>query len=174
MLNAIRRRAETRKASDALLTGTIARARLPVFYEKLAVPDTIDGRFDLLVFHAWLVMDRLEQQGASALSQSLVDGLFVQFDEALREQGAGDMGMGKRMTKMADAFFGRLKAYREAVAQKTGDQKALADAIVRNLYRGDAGKVEQAIALAIYAASVRERLSQADLSTGTPDFGPGP
>jgi cytochrome b pre-mRNA-processing protein 3 len=169
MLNAIRRRAETRKASDALLTGTIARARLPVFYEKLAVPDTIDGRFDLLVFHAWLVMDRLEQQGASALSQSLVDGLFVQFDEALREQGAGDMGMGKRMTKMAVAFFGRLKAYREAA-----DQTALADAIVRNLYRGDAGKVEQAIALAIYAASVRERLSQADLSTGTPDFGPEP
>jgi cytochrome b pre-mRNA-processing protein 3 len=79
------------------------------------------------------------------------------------------MGMGRRMTKMADAFFGRLKAYREAA-----DEKALADAIVRNLYRGDAGKVEQATALAIYAASVRERLSQADLSTGTPDFGPEP
>lgn len=169
MLNAIRRRAETRKTSDALLAGTIARARLPVFYEKLGVPDTIDGRFDLLVFHAWLVLDRLEQQGATALSQSLVDGLFVQFDEALREQGAGDMGMGRRMTKMADAFFGRLKAYREAA-----DQKALADAIVRNLYRGDAAKVEQAAALAIYAASARERFSQADLSTATPDFGPEP
>jgi len=140
-----------------------------VFYEKLGVPDTIDGRFDLLVFHAWLVLDRLEQQGANAVSQSLVDGLFVQFDEALREQGAGDMGMGRRMTKMADAFFGRLKAYRAAM-----DQTALADAIVRNLYRGDAAKVEQAAALAIYAATVRERLSQADLSTATPDFGPEP
>jgi cytochrome b pre-mRNA-processing protein 3 len=169
MLNALRRRAETRKASDMLLAGTIARARRPVFYEKLGVPDTIDGRFDLLVLHAWLVLDRLAQQDADALSQSLVDGLFVQFDEALREQGAGDMGMGRRMTKMADAFFGRLKAYREAA-----DEKALADAIVRNLYRGDAGKVEQATALAIYAASVRERLSQTDLSTGTPDFGPEP
>ena len=169
MLNAIRRRAETRKTSDALLAETIARARRPVFYEKLGVPDTIDGRFDLLVFHAWLVLDRLEQQSANAISQSLVDGLFVQFDEALREQGAGDMGMGRRMTKMADAFFGRLKAYRAAM-----DQTALADAIVRNLYRGDAAKVEQAAALAIYAATVRERLSQADLSTATPDFGPEP
>ena len=169
MLNALRRRAETRKASDMLLAGTIARARLPVFYETLGVPDTIDGRFDLLVFHAWLVLDRLEQQGANALSQSLVDGLFVQFDEALREQGAGDMGMGRRMTKMADAFFGRLKAYRAAT-----DQETLAEAVVRNLYRGDAGKVEQATALAIYAASVRERLSQADLNTGAPDFGPEP
>lgn len=169
MLNALRRRAETRKASDALLAGTIARARRPVFYEKLGVPDTIDGRFDLLVLHAWLVLDRLAEQGADTLSQSLVDALFVQFDEALREQGAGDMGMGKRMTKMADAFFGRLKAYREAA-----DDKTLADAILRNLYRGDAGKVEQAAALAIYAASARESLSQADLSSGAPDFGPEP
>ena len=169
MLNALRRRAETRKTSDALLAGTIARARRPVFYETFGVPDTIDGRFDLLVLHAWLVLDRLAQQEATALSQSLVDGLFVQFDEALREQGAGDMGMGRRMTKMADAFYGRLKAYREAA-----DEKALADAIVRNLYRGDAGKVEQAAALAIYAASARERLSQADLNTGAPDFGPEP
>ncbi|HTW35714.1 MAG TPA: ubiquinol-cytochrome C chaperone family protein [Rhizomicrobium sp.] len=155
--------------SDALLAGTIARGRRPVFYETLGVPDTIDGRFDLLVLHAWLVLDRLAQQGADALSQSLVDALFVQFDEALREQGAGDMGMGRRMTKMADAFYGRLKAYREAP-----DEKALADAILRNLYRGDAAKVEQATALAIYAASVRERLSQADLNTGAPDFGPEP
>lgn len=169
MLNALRRRAETRKASDALLAQIIARARLPVFYEKLGVADTIDGRFDLLVFHAWLVLDRLAQQGATALSQSLVDGLFVQFDEALREQGAGDMGMGRRMTKMADAYFGRLKAYREAA-----DENALADAIVRNLYRGDAAKVEQAAALAIYAASARERLSQTDLNAGTPNFGPEP
>ena len=169
MLNALRRRAETRKASDALLTAAIVRARQPVFYEKLGVPDTIDGRFDLLVLHAWLVLDRLAQLGADALSQSLVDGLFVQFDEALREQGAGDMGMGRRMTKMADAFYGRLKAYREAA-----DQKTLTDAIARNLYRGDTGKVEQATALAIYAASARERLSQADLSTGVPDFGPEP
>lgn len=169
MLNALRRRAETRKASDGLLAGTIARARRPVFYEKLGVPDTIDGRFDLLLLHAWLVLDRLAAQGADALSQSLTDGLFVQFDEALREQGAGDMGMGRRMTKMADAFFGRLKAYREAT-----DEKTLTEAIVRNLYRGDGDKVEQAVALAIYAASARERLSQADLSGGTPDFGPEP
>jgi len=169
MLNALRRRAETRKTSDALLAGAIARARRPVFYEKLGVADTIDGRFDLLALHAWLVLDRLQQQGADALSRSMVDGLFVQFDEALREQGAGDMGMGRRMTKMADAFYGRLKAYREAA-----DEKALADAIVRNLYRGDTSKVEAARALAIYAASARESLSHMDLNTGAPDFGPEP
>ena len=169
MLNALRRRAETRRLADALLASLIVRARLPVFYERLGVPDTMDGRFDLLTLHAWLVFDRLVQQQADALSQSLVDALFVQFDEALREQGAGDMGMGRRLTKMADAFYGRLKAYREAP-----NEAALADAILRNLYRGDAGKIEQAGAVAMYVSAVRERFTQADLSTGTLDFGPEP
>jgi cytochrome b pre-mRNA-processing protein 3 len=169
MLNALRRRAETRRLSDGLSAALIARARLPVFYEKLGVCDTIDGRFDLLALHAWLVLERLAVLGAEPISQSLVDGLFVQFDEALRQQGAGDMGMGRRMTKMADAFFGRLKAYREA-----DGHPALAAALLRNVYRGDAAKVEQADALAIYTASAREHLTGQDLATGELDFGPEP
>lgn len=169
MLNALRRRAETRRVSDRLMTELVARARRPVFYERFAVADTIDGRFDLLALHAWLVLDRLKQQGAGALEQGLIDALFVHFDEALRQQGAGDVGMGRRMTKFADAFYGRLKAYGEAA-----DGAGLADAILRNVFRGDMGKVEPARALAIYAASARARLSGADLVADPPDFGPEP
>jgi cytochrome b pre-mRNA-processing protein 3 len=169
MLNALRRRAETRRLSDGLAAALIAQARLPVFYDTLGVADTIDGRFDLLALHAWLVLDRLREEGAESISQSLVDGLFVQFDEALRQQGAGDMGMGRRMTKMADAFFGRLKAYREA-----GDHSALAAALQRNVYRGDPASVDRADALAIYVAATRENLSRQDLAAGEIDFGPGP
>lgn len=169
MLNAWRRKAEQRRLSDSLLTAVIARARAPVFYEKLGVADTIDGRFDLLLLHAWLVLDRLAAQGAPGTSQALVEGLFTQFDEALRQQGAGDMGMGRRMTKMAEAYFGRLKAYAEAA-----DCTALADAILRNVYRGDAGKVDQADALAVYAAAARARLEGVDLTASPPDFGAEP
>jgi cytochrome b pre-mRNA-processing protein 3 len=169
MLNALRRRAETRRLSDGLSAALIEQARSPVFYERLGVADTIDGRFDLLALHAWLVLDRLAGEHAETLSQSLVDGLFVQFDEALRQQGAGDMGMGKRMMKMADAFFGRLKAYREAE-----DHAALTAALFRNVYRSDAAKVEQAGALAIYTASTRKHLAEQDLTTGEVDFGPEP
>jgi cytochrome b pre-mRNA-processing protein 3 len=169
MLNALRRRAETRRVADRLLAELVDRARRPVFYEKLAVADTIDGRFDLLVLHAWLVLDRLKQQGGGAVSQSLIDALFVHFDEALRQQGAGDVGMGRRMTKFADAFYGRLKAYGEAA-----DEAGLADAIVRNVFRGDPAKVEPARALAIYAASARRHLSGLDLAADAPDFGPEP
>jgi len=169
MLNALRRRAETRRLSDGLLAELVTRARRPVFYERLAVADTIDGRFDVLALHAWLVLDRIEQQGAASLAQGLIDALFVHFDDALRRQGAGDVGMGRRMTKFADAFYGRLKAYGDAA-----DDAALADAILRNVYRGDGGKVEPARELAIYAASARERLSGTDLLAAVPDFGPEP
>jgi cytochrome b pre-mRNA-processing protein 3 len=169
MLNALRQRAQTRQVSDALLAAISERARLPVFYEKLGVADTIDGRFDLLVLHAWLVLERLSEQKHEALAQVLVNGLFVQFDEALRQQGAGDMGMSRRMTKMADAFYGRLKAYGDAP-----DNDALAEALVRNLFRGDAAKLEEARALAIYVAAARAHMASADLSRGAIEVGPGP
>jgi cytochrome b pre-mRNA-processing protein 3 len=169
MLNVMRQRAQTRQAAEALISALSARARLPVFYRKFGVADTIDGRFDLLVLHAWLVLERLSQQKLDALAQALIDGLFIQFDEALREQGAGDMGMSRRMTKMADAFYGRLKVYGEAA-----DTEALAAAIVRNVFRGDAAKLEEARALAIYVMAARAHLASADFTRGAIDFGPGP
>lgn len=169
MLNVLRRRAEVRRLSDEMTARIIAQSRLPEFYEAFGVADTIDGRYDLLVLHAWLVLDRLAAQGAQSLSQALVDCLFVQFDEALRQQGAGDMGMGQRMTKMASAFYGRMKGYGEAA-----DAEALARAVLRNVYRGDTGKVEQSLRLAIYAVSLRERLAGQDAAAGSLDFGPVP
>lgn len=169
MLNAMRQRAQTRQAAEALISALSTRARLPVFYRKFGVADTIDGRFDLLVLHAWLVLERLSQQKLDALAQALIDGLFIQFDEALREQGAGDMGMSRRMTKMADAFYGRLKAYGEAA-----DVEALVEAIVRNVYRGDASRLEEVRALAISVAAARVLVTSGDLSQGAVDFGPSP
>lgn len=168
MLNGLKRRAGDRQIAQTLLAETTARARLPIFYETYGVADTIDGRFDLLVMHIWLVLERLAAQKLQGLSQELVDALFVQFDEALRQQGAGDMTMGRRMTKMGNAFYGRLKAYGEAE-----DEAALTDAIQRNVFRGDASKVEQARALAIYASATRRHLSGSDLSQGA-EFGPPP
>ncbi len=166
MLNALRRRGQWRRVSDRLCAGLVAHARSLVFFEDFGVADTINGRFDMLVFHAWLVLDALAGRGEQGLAQALVDALFVQFDEALREQGAGDVGMSRRMTKMADAFYGRLKAYREA-----SDHPQLAAAILRNVYRGTEGRLERAGALANYAAAARECLIHADLAAGHLDFG---
>ena len=142
-----------------------AQARQPVFFVKLGVPDTIDGRFDLVVLHAWLVLERLREQGMKDVSQGLIDTLFASFDESLRDLGVGDIGIGHRVKKMADAFYGRLSAY--GAAAQDGSLK---DAILRNIYRGEAGHDADADALASYALAARAKLHESDLSSSFPDL----
>src|ERR1700743_831406 len=110
------------------------RAREPVFFAALGVPDTIDGRFDMVVLHAWLVLERLRELQMKDVSQEFVNLLFVSFDESLRELGVGDIGIGHRVKKMANAFYGRLSAYGAAV-----EQGAMEDAIRRNVFRTESG-----------------------------------
>jgi cytochrome b pre-mRNA-processing protein 3 len=168
MLNAWRKSAERKRLSERLCAGVIARARAPVFFQDYGVPDTIDGRFDLLALHAWLVLERLDAAGRRDLAQGLTDGLFVRFDEGLRDLGAGDMGMGRRMKKIAGAFYGRMRAY----SQAAGDAE-FAAAVERNLYRGT-GQGEGARALALYAKLARVHLCRAEVAAGEIDFGPLP
>ena len=162
MLNAMRR-SKQRKAQAAGLYAAVARrAREPEFFARFAVEDTLDGRFDLLTLHAWLLLERLKAAGAAPLSQAFVDTVFIGFDEALRELGSGDIGMGRRMKKLADAFYGRLQAYGEA-----RDEAALEEALVRNLYRG--AREPAARAMARYVLGAKARLDGCDLESL--DFG---
>jgi cytochrome b pre-mRNA-processing protein 3 len=166
MLNALRRRSETDMLVRQLQVALNTRAREPVFFREFGAEDTIDGRFDLLALHAWLVLSRLEEQGRHDLAKRLADSLFVGFDEALRDLGAGDMGMGRRIKKFANAFNGRMVAYEAA-----RDPAALAEALVRNIYRGRPGHEAQARLLAEYALNERARLGAQDLTLGNVDFG---
>src|ERR1700729_1340997 len=131
MLNSLRKPENVRRAASSLHAAIVARARVPVFYTELGGADSVDGRFDLIVLHAWLVLEGLRAQRLNDLSQALTDALFVSFDEGLRDLGAGDMGLGRRMKAMADAFYGRLKAY-----GGSADEGAMTEALGRNLYRG--------------------------------------
>jgi cytochrome b pre-mRNA-processing protein 3 len=155
------------KAHGAELCVAIgSRARQPVFFAKLGVPDTIDGRFDLVVLHAWLVLERLRELGMKDVSQGVIDSLFASFDESLRDLGVGDIGIGHRVKKMADAFYGRLSAYGAAA-----DESALKDAILRNIYRGDQAHDSEAGILADYVHAARKKLRDSDLSSTVIDFG---
>ncbi|HEX3431680.1 MAG TPA: ubiquinol-cytochrome C chaperone family protein [Rhizomicrobium sp.] len=167
MIGALNRRRRCRETAARLCAAVSARARDPIFYLDYGVADTIDGRFDVLVLHAWLVLDWLREAGDEALAQSFVDALFVRFDEALREQGAGDMGMSRRIRKMASAFYGRLRAYSESRSDE-----ALGTAILRNVYRGSASRVEQAALLAKYVAGARKEIMPSRLDRGELEFGP--
>jgi cytochrome b pre-mRNA-processing protein 3 len=107
-------------------------ARNAYFYEELAVPDTTEGRFDLLLVHLFLVIERVRgEEGGAALSQALFDSVFFNIDEGYREIGVGDMGVPKRIKKLMLAFNGRMHAYEKAIAE---GRAALEDVLDRNLY----------------------------------------
>lgn len=158
-------------------------ARQPEFYAAWGVPDTIEGRFDMLITHAVLALRRLKAvdpsraQEAADRSQSLTDVLFKDLDRALRETGVGDVSVPKKMNKLASAFFGRGKTYGDAL--DAGDEAALADALARNIGAdldgrddgpGAAGLL--AGALATYLIACESALSQkADDDVLVGDFG---
>jgi cytochrome b pre-mRNA-processing protein 3 len=166
MLNLLRNSGARKELGRALERQIIARARAPRFFAGLGVPDTMDGRFDMVALHAWLVLVRLQAAGETEAAQALTDALFIGFDEALREQGVSDMGMGKRMKAMANAFYGRLAAYGAA-----SNDSEMADALARNVWRGAAVDDNVRI-LAGYVQSARAALAAAPPEA--PDFGPLP
>ena len=163
MLNLLRKSAARKQQAGRLYDGIVSRAREPVFFAGFGVTDSLDGRFDILVLHAWLVLKELKD---SAVAQALTDMIFTGFDEALREQGAGDMGIGHRLKAMANAFYGRLSAYDGA-----RNQQELAAALAKNLWRGGVTDA-RAHALAAYAASAGQTLSRS--LPDALDFGPLP
>jgi cytochrome b pre-mRNA-processing protein 3 len=116
-----------------LYRAVVEQARQPVFYTGLCVPDTVDGRFELVALHAFLVLHRLKGEGAAAqlLGQALFDLMFADMDQNLREMGAGDLGVGPRVKIMAKAFYGRIAAYENGLA---ATDETLAAALRRNLY----------------------------------------
>ncbi len=160
----------------ALYTGVVTQARQPAFYGPYGVPDSVDGRFDLIVLHVFLVMNRLkqEQERTADLSQALFDLLFLDMDQSLREMGVGDVGVGKRIKAMVQAFYGRISAYESGLQE--GDE-ALKAALKRNLYGTVEASPAQLDAATGYIHAVVARLSgqQIDsLSRGELDFGAVP
>ena len=166
MLNLLRKSAARKQEGRRLYDVLVSRARQPVFFRDFGVADSIDGRFDLLVFHAWMVLAELKAMGAGEAAQGLTDMLFTGFDEAMREQGAGDMGLGRKMKSFANAFYGRLAAYEQA-----GDEMELAAALAKNLWRGG-GADDRARKLAAYALAARQSLRES--LPAALDFGPLP
>jgi cytochrome b pre-mRNA-processing protein 3 len=156
---------------DGLYAAVAGASRNPVLYRDIGVPDTIDGRFDSLTLHAFLVVRRLRElpPPADDLAQDLVNAIFRQFDAALRELGVGDLTVPKRMKDMAAAFAGRTKAYEDAF----GDDVALSGALRRNVFGGTDAGPGQAEALLGYVRESAERLSGQsfdDFVAGRPAF----
>jgi len=142
-------RSQPRRAAVHAAYGRIVdRARLPLFYAEWGVPDTLDGRFELLALHAFLVLNRLkrEHDATAAFAQALFDTMFADLDRALREMGVGDLGVGRRVKEMAAGLYGRIAAYERGLA----DAPALPAALGRNLYGTTAASEAQLLRAADY------------------------
>jgi cytochrome b pre-mRNA-processing protein 3 len=146
---------------DALYGMIVAQARSLEFYRGYGVPDTVDGRLDMIVLHMVLVLRQLTKlHGAlPPLGQRLFDRFCQDMDANFREMGVGDLAVPKRMQKVGEAFYGRAKVYESALIDDS--PAALEAAVSRNVF----GVPEPALGarrLAAYMREVAERLSRLD------------
>ncbi len=116
---------------------TVAAARDPLLYTGLGVPDTLDGRFDMISLYTFLLIQRLKRDNppGPALAQAVFDAMFSDMDVNLREMGVGDLSVGRKMRVMWEAFHGRAAAYADAMTKS--DIAALDAALARNIWRGE-------------------------------------
>src|SRR3954469_13300324 len=142
----------------ALYGAIVAQARDARFYQAYAVPDTVLGRFDLIVLHLALLLRRL-RDGDTAM-RTLAQGVFDEFcrdmDRNLREMGISDPGVPRQMQKVGEAFYGRAHAYDAALAEH-GDG-ALVEALTRNVYAAASEPPVAATQLAAYVRRAAETL----------------
>ena len=127
------------RAGFALYAAAVAAARQPAYFSRLGVPDTLNGRFDLVSLHVALLIARLHRDQDPAgpkLAQAVFDAMFADMDVNLREMGVGDLVVGKRVKTMWEAFHGRAGAYEAAM--EAGDRAGLESALARNVWRGEA------------------------------------
>ncbi len=165
-----------KKVAGKLYQAVVQQARQPGFYTRLGVPDTADGRFDMIALHAFLLLRRLKRDHGTtkAVSQAMFDAMFADMDHNLREMGIGDLAVGGRVKAMATGFYGRIAAYDAGL---DAGEAALAPPLQRNLYRGTEPHADHVAAMARYM--FREDAALAGQSTerlmdGEADFGPAP
>ena len=160
MLGFLRRRRHER-AGHELYCAAVAAARQPWFYRDLGVPDTLDGRFDMVGLHAFLVIRRLTTLPPPGpdVAQAVFDAMFSDMDINLREMGVSDLAVGKRMQAMWEAFHGRAAAYAAAL---TEGEAALAEALARNVWRGAVPAPDAPLSLARLVSRQAAALDQQD------------
>jgi cytochrome b pre-mRNA-processing protein 3 len=150
--------------SIATLYGTIvAQARAAPFYRICGVPDTVNGRFEMVVLHAVLVLRRLESEPPAVrrIGQALFDRFCRDMDGSLREMGVGDLAVPAKMQKIGEAFYGRQAAYGAALA--ADEPEPLVAALERNVFGAQTGTPGAgATRLATYVRAAARRLADQD------------
>jgi cytochrome b pre-mRNA-processing protein 3 len=204
MLGWLKGRSERRRNGQQLYEGIVAQARQPSLYEACRVPDTMDGRLEMLLLHTVLSLDRLRAEGVDGqrFGQRLMERLIADVDDALRQIGIGDDGVSMRIKQLAGALSERARDYGLGLQQtadsapgdrslpeksaRSGAQPSLSDALVSHVYRATndaeaAAAMPQARRLADYVVRSQATLAKLDRSelfagrlTFPPVIGPTP
>ena len=150
-------------AGRALYPPLIVQARNPLFFTEGAVPDTTEGRFEIYTLHLALIVRRLRGEGdmAAEVCQTLFDTFLSGLDDGLRQMGVGDLSVGKKMRKLGEALYGRLKAYDDALKPDAAPGE-LAEVLSRTVYASVEGAPAEK--LADYARREDRALAAADLA----------
>jgi cytochrome b pre-mRNA-processing protein 3 len=159
-----------RQLAHALYRNLVKQARMPVFYRGFGVPDTPEGRFEMVGLHVALVVRRLtaEAKAGRVLAQELFDLMFEDMDESLRQIGIGDLSVGRQMKRLAGNFYARLSALDQALSSEPSGP--LEPILRTNLYHGGVAPTERQLArLVDYVVAADRALraqSRADLLAG--------
>ncbi len=149
IFNLFKKDSKRDELADRLYRQLVDQARLPVFYTDYAIPDTINGRFEMILLHAYMLFRRLrdEDEAAKDLGQAVFDRFFKDMDHSLREIGIGDLSVPKKIKKMAQAFYGRIEAYDTA---REESKEQLIGALGRNFFPEEESPPSEVSALADY------------------------
>jgi cytochrome b pre-mRNA-processing protein 3 len=172
MLNWLRSRALERRKAGQLYGAVVAQAREPVFYRALGVADRPEGRYEMIVLHLFLLLERLraDAPAANARAREVIEAFVADMDDCMRESGVGDLTVPKKVKRAAAGLYERASAYRAALAEP--DPAALAASLAEHALQA-AGSRPAAVALAAYvrqAATELARQSAADLLAGQVSF----
>lgn len=157
ILRSLKRRAEFQRKAGEIYGAIVTQARQRAFYANLGIPDTPTGRYEMVVIHLFLVLERLRSEGAltEPVTQELVDAFVADIDDSLRELGTGDIGVPRRVKRAAAGFYARARDYRQAL-EASGT--ALEQTLARHL--GDADATEPRIgALSAYVRAAAASLA---------------
>jgi len=155
------RRARDDPSITSLYGTIVAQARAPAFYQSFGVPDTANGRLDMILLHVVLLLRRLAPEPAAGpLGQAVFDLFCRDMDANLREMGVGDLAVPRTMQRIGEAFYGRQAAYRAAL--DAHDPQALITVLARNVLDGRAGA--EAEKLAGYVRAAVQSLTAQDIA----------
>lgn len=166
-----RQKRQDRETADRLYTAIVEASRQPVFFRRFGVPDTVDGRFEMLSLHMFLGLGRLVDNGGAdrALAQRVMELFVRDMDAALREMGVSDLKVPKRMKSLYGSFGGRIAGYSLALGE---GGSALHETVARNIFP-DGGREGDVLAIAAYVEAAHRFVGRSDadaLRSGTVAF----